>query len=87
MKIKAYELKGLVEKKAYSSYLVYGQNKGLVSEKSRIIIDSFTDNETEIIKFENDELVSEPEKLSNEFNTFSLTSKKRFSMLLMLKTI
>ena len=49
MKIKAYELKGLVEKKAYSSYLVYGQNKGLVSEKSRIIIDSFTDNETEII--------------------------------------
>ena len=77
MKIKAYELKGLVEKKAYSSYLVYGQNKGLVSEKSRIIIDSFTDNETEIIKFENDELVSEPEKLSNEFNTFSLTSKKK----------
>ena len=37
MKIKAYELKDLVEKKIYSAYLVYGQNKGLVREKSKMI--------------------------------------------------
>ena len=28
MKIKAYELKSLVEKKKYAAYLIYGQNKG-----------------------------------------------------------
>ena len=77
MKIKAYELKGLVEKKKYAAYLVYGQNKGLVREKSQIIIDSYKNDETEVIKFENDELISEPEKLSNEFNTFSLTAEKK----------
>ena len=77
MKIKAYELKSLVEKKKYAAYLVYGQNNGLVREKSQIIINSYKDDQTEIIKFENDELISEPEKLSNEFNTFSLTAKKK----------
>ena len=77
MKIKAYELKGLVEKKKYAAYLVYGQNKGLVREKSQIIIDTYKDDQTEIIKFENDELISEPEKLTNEFNTFSLTAEKK----------
>ena len=77
MKIKAYELKSLVEKKKYASYLVYGQNKGLVREKSQTIIDTYKDDQTEIIKFENDELISEPEKLSNEFNTFSLIAEKK----------
>ena len=77
MKIKAYELKSLVEKKKYSSYLVYGQNKGLVREKTQTIIDTYKDDQTEIIKFENDELISEPEKLSNEFNTFSLIAEKK----------
>ena len=51
MKIKAYELKDLVKKKKYSSYLIYGQNKGLVREKIQIIINSYKDNQTEIIKF------------------------------------
>ena len=55
MKIKAYELKSLVEKNKYAAYLVYGQNKGLVREKSQIIINSYKDDQTEIIKFENDE--------------------------------
>ena len=77
MKIKAYELKSLVEKKKYAAYLIYGQNKGLVREKSQIIINSYKDDQTEIIKFENDELISEPEKLSNEFNTFSLIAEKK----------
>jgi len=77
MKIKAYELKSLVEKKKYAAYLVYGQNKGLVREKSQTIIDTYKDDQTEIIKFENDELISEPEKLSNEFNTFSLIAEKK----------
>ena len=77
MKIKAYEIKDLVKKKKYASYLVYGQNKGLVREKSQTIINSYKNDETEIIKFENDELISEPGKLSNEFNTFSLTAKKK----------
>ena len=77
MKIKAYELKDLVEKKIYSAYLVYGQNKGLVREKSKIIIDSYKNDQTEIIKFENEELISEPEKLNNEFNTYSLTAEKK----------
>ena len=77
MKIKAYEIKDLVEKKKYAGYLVYGQNKGLVREKSQTIINSYKNDETEIIKFENDELISEPGKLSNEFNTFSLTAKKK----------
>ena len=77
MKIKAYELKSLVEKNKYAAYLVYGQNKGLVREKSQIIINSYKDDQTEIIKFENDELISEPEKLTNEFNTFSLTAEKK----------
>ena len=77
MKIKAYELKNLVEKKKYAGYLIYGQNKGLVREKSQTIINSYKDDQTEIIKFENDELISEPEKLSNEFNTFSLIAKKK----------
>ena len=76
MKIKGYELKDLVEKKKYAAYLVYGQNKGLVREKSQTIIDAYKDDQTEIIKFENDELISNSEKLSNEFNTFSLTAKK-----------
>ena len=78
MKIKGYELKDLVEKKKYAAYLVYGQNKGLVREKSQTIINSYKNDVTEVIKFENDELISEPEKLSNEFNTFSLTAKKKF---------
>jgi len=77
MKIKAYELKDLVEKKKYAGYLVYGQNKGLVREKSQTIIDTYKDDQTEIIKFENDELITEPEKLTNEFNTFSLTAEKK----------
>ena len=77
MKIKAYEIKDLVKKKKYASYLVYGQNKGLVREKSQTIINYYKNDETEIIRFENDELISEPEKLSNEFNTFSLTAKKK----------
>ena len=77
MKIKAYELKSLVEKKKYAAYLVYGQNKGLVREKSQTIIDTYKDDQTEIIKFENDDLISEPEKLSNEFNTFSLIAEKK----------
>ena len=77
MKIKVFELKSLVEKKKYAAYLVYGQNKGLVREKSQTIIDTYKDDQTEIIKFENDELISEPEKLSNEFNTFSLIAEKK----------
>ena len=77
MKIKAYELKSLVEKKKYAAYLIYGQNKGLVREKSQVIIDAYKNDQTEIIKFENDELISEPEKLTNEFNTFSLTAEKK----------
>ena len=77
MKIKTYEIKDLVEREKYTGYLVYGQNKGLVTEKSQIIINSYKNDETEIIKFENDELISEPGKLSNEFNTFSLTAKKK----------
>ena len=77
MKIKAYELKSLVEKNKYAAYLIYGQNKGLVREKSQVIIDAYKNDQTEIIKFENDELISEPEKLANEFNTFSLTAEKK----------
>ena len=77
MKIKAYEIRDLVEKKKYAGYLVYGQNKGLVREISQTIINSYKNDKTEIIKFENDELISEPEKLSNEFNTFSITAKKK----------
>ena len=77
MKIKAYELKSLVEKKKYAAYLIYGQNKGLIREKSQVIIDAYKNDQTEIIKFENDELISEPEKLTNEFNTFSLTAEKK----------
>ena len=46
MKIKAYELKGLVEKKKYAAYLVYGQNKGLVREKSQTIINTYKDDQT-----------------------------------------
>ena len=80
MKIKAYELKNLVEKKKYAGYLIYGQNKGLAREKSQTIINFYKDDKTEIIKFENDELISEPEKLSNEFNTFSLIAKKKLFM-------
>ena len=87
MKIKAYELKSLVEKKKYSAYLVYGQNKGLVREKSQTIIDTYKDDQTEIIKFENDELISEPEKLSNEFNTFSLIAEKKIIHVLNTKDI
>ena len=77
MKIKAYELKSLVEKKKYAAYLIYGQNKGLIREKSQVIIEAYKNDQTEIIKFENDELISEPEKLTNEFNTFSLTAEKK----------
>ena len=77
MKIKAYEIKDLVEREKYAGYLVYGQNKGLIREKSKTIINFYKNDETEIIKFENDELISEPGKLSNEFNTFSLTAKKK----------
>ena len=77
MKIKAYELKNLIENKKYAAYLIYGQNKGLVREKSQLIIDAYKNDQTEIIKFENDELISEPEKLTNEFNTFSLTAEKK----------
>ena len=77
MKIKAYELKSLVEKKKYAAYLIYGQNKGLIREKSQVIIDAYKNDQTEIIKYENDELISEPEKLTNEFNTFSLTAEKK----------
>ena len=82
MKIKAYELKNLVEKKKYAGYLIYGQNKGLAREKSQTIINFYKDDKTEIIKFENDELISEPEKLSNEFNTFSLTAEKKIILVL-----
>ena len=77
MKIKAYELKNLVEKKKYAGYLIYGQNKGLAREKSQTIINFYKDDKTEIIKFENDELISEQGKLTNEFNTFSLTAEKK----------
>ena len=77
MKIKSYQLKEIIRENKYAGYLIYGQNKGLVREKSQIIIDTYKDNETEIIKFDNNELISEPTKLNNEFNTFSLTSKRK----------
>ncbi len=66
-----------MRKKKYAAYLIYGQNKGLIREKSQVIIDAYKNDQTEIIKFENDELISEPEKLTNEFNTFSLTAEKK----------
>ena len=81
MKIKAYELKDFVDKKKCAGYLIYGQNKGLVREKSQIIINTYKDENTEIIKFENDELIQEPGKLINEFNTFSLTSKDKVEVI------
>ena len=43
MKIKAYELKDFVDKKKCAGYLIYGQNKGLVREKSQIIINTYKD--------------------------------------------
>ena len=39
MKIKAYEIKDLVKKKKYAGYLVYGQNKGLIREKSETSVE------------------------------------------------
>ena len=79
MKIKAYQIKDLIEKNNYSGYLVYGQNNGLVKEKIKLIYEFYQNinKEVEIIKLHNDELIEKPEKLYNEVNTFSLTSNSK----------
>ena len=41
MKIKAYQIKDLIEKNNYSGYLVYGQNNGLVKEKIKLIYEFY----------------------------------------------
>ena len=79
MKIKSYQIEECVKKSKFCSYLIYGQNKGLVKEKINKIKEIFSNinKEVEIIKLTNDEIKENPEKLYNEFNTFSLSRNKK----------
>ena len=79
MKIKAYEILGCLEKEKFSGYLIYGQNKGLINEKINQIISKYKiiNKDTEIIKYDCQELLDNPDKLYNEFNTYSLTKNKK----------
>ena len=79
MKIKAYQIEESVKNSKFCSYLVYGQNKGLIKEKINQIINIFNkhNKQIEIIKLNNDEIIENPEKLYNEFNTFSLSGNKK----------
>ncbi len=79
MKIKAYEILGCLEKEKFSGYLIYGQNKGLINEKINQIISKYKiiNKNTEIIKYDCQELLDNPDKLYNEFNTYSLTKNKK----------
>ena len=68
-----------MKKSKFCSYLIYGQNKGLVKEKINKIKEIFSNinKEVETIKLTNDEIKENPEKLYNEFNTFSLSRNKK----------
>lgn len=79
MKIKGYEIIDCLNKEKFSSYLIYGQNKGLINEKINQIISKYKkiNKDIEIIKFDCQELLDNPDKLYNEFNTFSLTGNKK----------
>ena len=79
MKIKAYQIEENIKKKHFSSYLIYGQNSGLVKEKIKQIIKIYKkkNENIEIIKFDNDDLINESEKFYNEINTFSFSGNKK----------
>ena len=79
MKIKSYQIEESVKNSKFCSYLVYGQNEGLIKENINQIINIFNKNneEIEIIKLNGDDITENPEKLYNEFNTFSLTKNKK----------
>ena len=79
MKIKSYQIKDSINCSKFCSYLIYGQNKGLVKEKTEQIINIYGEKNkgVEIINLNNDEILEKPEKLFNESNTFSLTRKKK----------
>ena len=87
MKIKSYQIEECVKKSKFCSYLIYGQNKGLVKEKINKIKEIFSNinKEVEIIKLTNDEIKENPEKLYNEFNTFSLSRNKKLLHILNVK--
>ena len=79
MKIKSYQIKDSINCSKFFSYLIYGQNKGLVKEKTEQIINIYDEKNkgVEVIKLNNDEILEKSEKLFNESNTFSLTRKKK----------
>ena len=79
MKIKSYQIEECIKKSKFCSYLIYGQNKGLVKEKTEQIINIYDEKNkgVEVIKLNNDEILEKSEKLFNESNTFSLTRKKK----------
>ncbi len=79
MKIKDYQIEESVKNSKFCSYLIYGQNKGLIKEKIDQIKNIFNkkSEKVEIVKLNNDDITKNPEKLYNEFNTFSLTGNKK----------
>ena len=79
MKIKAYQIEENIKKDNFTGFLVYGQNKGLVREKIEQIKKIYSNykKEIEIIRIDSEELKENPEKLYNEFNTFSLSGNKK----------
>ena len=79
MKIKDYQIEESVKNSKFCSYLIYGQNKGLIKEKIDQIKNFFNkkNENVEIVKLDNDDITKNPEKLYNEFNTFSLTGNKK----------
>ena len=87
MKIKSYQIEECIKKSKFCSYLIYGQNKGLVKEKINKIKEIFSNinKEVETIKLTNDEIKENPEKLYNEFNTFSLSRNKKLLHILNVK--
>ena len=79
MKIKDNQIEESVKNSKFCSYLIYGQNKGLIEEKIDQIKNFFNkkNENVEIVKLNNDDITKNPEKLYNEFNTFSLTGNKK----------
>jgi len=79
MKIKDYQIEESIKNSKFCSYLIYGQNKGLIKEKIDQIKNFFNkkNEKVEIVKLNNDDITKNPEKLYNEFNTFSLTGNKK----------
>ena len=73
MIIKTFQVKDLSPNKQ-SFFLLYGENEGLKKEITGIIINNFREN---VLKYDSEEIINNPDIIFSELNNVSLFEKKK----------